>query len=115
MFPDVGAGNPLSHIWWLSLAVLFICTIVASAIAIYLGNALQRKSQADDAQNKTITDLQTAFNNCRVNCANHRGEMVKRDDFEGRMLRMEEMIVRIHERVDQIGIAVGAEAIRKSE
>jgi hypothetical protein len=107
MLPDVGAGNTLTHLWWLAVIVLFVCTVGAGSAVAVVTVSLQRKSQSDESQNQAITELQDRLHKCQVHCASSRGDYVKREDFEGRMLRQEEMIVRIHERVDQIAIKLG--------
>jgi hypothetical protein len=44
---------------------------------------------------------------CQLRCAKTSADYVKREDFRGQMLRFEDMIVRMHERVDWIAAKLG--------
>jgi hypothetical protein len=104
--PDPSAPT-FTEGWWLQMLVLAVFSVAFGFMIVLFGRWLKRQDDADTKQDVRIEHLDQSFHECQVRCASSRGEYVRREDFEGRMLRMEDMMVRIHERVDAIAINMG--------
>lgn len=107
MLPDVGAGTPLTAHWVLAALVLFILTVGAMVTGALIWRWMTRPDERDEEQTKQILELRGDFANCRLNCAERRTDYVKRDEYEVRMIRFDNKLIRIHKRIDQIALKLG--------
>lgn len=57
MLPDVGAGTPLTLMWWLAGIVLLGYTVVGGVIVIFVNRSLLKRDAADREQDSQIRDL----------------------------------------------------------
>jgi hypothetical protein len=111
--PDPTAPS-FSDGWWLQMVVLLIFSVIFGGLLTWFGFQLKRKDRADEQQNQRIEKMAQTLHECQLRCANKTADYVRREDFEARMLRFEEMLVRVHERVDKIAIKLGLEEIGRN-
>lgn len=65
---------------------------------------------------KRVDQLGKQFIDCQIRCAKTSAEYAKREDLQAAILRWEDMLVRIHERMDKIALKLGVadEIVRRN-
>lgn len=61
MLPDVGAGAPMTPLWFVAAMLLLGMTVISGVIVTIFSRALKKKDDSDKVQNDRITALDTAI------------------------------------------------------
>lgn len=88
MLPDVGAGSePLTHIWWIACAVLFVFTVLSSCVQFWMGRHFSKRDDRDAIQDVRLQRMDEKIRDLEIE------ERERQIAHNERMHRMREEII----------------------
>ena len=78
------------------MTILWIATVAAGVAGGIIYRWISGPEERHDKTTERLVGLADALKDCKIDCATRRGDYVQRVEYEARMLRFENTIVRVH-------------------